>query len=79
MITEYRLPDLEHYKPEQTFWLSAANIWCSKYRSEYLKNIITTNEHSPGNFRVIGSLSNNEEFSKDFNCPFGSHMNPAEK
>lgn len=40
---------------------------------------ITTGVHSPGQFRVLGPLSNMEEFSKDFNCPVGSKMNPENK
>ena len=78
MVTEYRLPGLD-YKPEQVFWISAANIWCSKYRSEYLKNVVSTDVHSPGEFRVIGTFSNMKEFSNDFNCPIGSRMNPINK
>lgn len=61
------------------FWLSAANTWCSAYRPETLKLRITTGFHSPGRFRVIGPLSNMDEFSKDFNCPVGSNMNPHRK
>ncbi|KZC07350.1 Membrane metallo-endopeptidase-like 1 [Dufourea novaeangliae] len=75
---EPRLPGLP-YTPEQLFWISAANTWCSKYRPEAMKLRITTGFHSPGKFRVLGPLSNMEEFSKDFNCPLRTKMNPEKK
>ncbi|XP_043263785.1 neprilysin-2 isoform X2 [Colletes gigas] len=75
---EQRLPGLS-YTPEQLFWISAANTWCSKYRPEAMKLRITTGFHSPGKFRVLGPLSNMEEFAKDFKCPLGSKMNPEKK
>lgn len=76
---EPRLPGLQEYTPKQLFWISAATTWCSKYRPEALKVRIITGYHSPGEFRVIGPLSNREEFSKDFKCPLGSKMNPVKK
>ncbi|XP_076662918.1 M13 family metallopeptidase neprilysin 2 isoform X4 [Andrena cerasifolii] len=75
---EQSLPGLP-YTPEQLFWISAANTWCSKYRPEAMKLRITTGFHSPGKFRVLGPLSNMNEFSKDFNCPLASKMNPEKK
>ncbi|XP_035741301.1 neprilysin-2-like isoform X2 [Vespa mandarinia] len=75
---EQKLPGL-FYTPEQMFWISAANTWCSKYRPETMKLRITTGFHSPGEFRVLGPFSNMDEFSKDFNCPVGSKMNPEKK
>ncbi|KAK2585581.1 hypothetical protein KPH14_010214 [Odynerus spinipes] len=75
---EPKLPGLS-YTPEQMFWISAANTWCSKYRPEAMKLRITTGFHSPGEFRVLGPFSNMYEFSKDFNCPVGSKMNPEKK
>ncbi|EEB19488.1 endothelin-converting enzyme, putative [Pediculus humanus corporis] len=75
---EKMLPGLP-YTPRQLFWISAANTWCCKYRPEALKIRIITGVHSPGRFRVIGPLSNMPEFSKDFNCPLGSKMNPVDK
>ncbi|XP_043483736.1 neprilysin-2 isoform X2 [Leptopilina heterotoma] len=75
---EPKLPGLK-YTPSQLFWISAAQTWCSKYRPETLKLRITTGVHSPGEFRVLGPLSNRPEFAKDFNCPIGSTMNPKKK
>lgn len=76
---EARLPGLEKYSPRQLFWMSAANTWCSVYRNEAIKLRITTGFHAPGRFRVIGPMSNMEEFAADFKCPVGSPMNPAKK
>ncbi|XP_044750361.1 neprilysin-2 isoform X2 [Coccinella septempunctata] len=75
---EMTLPGLD-YTPQQMFWISAGNIWCSKYRPEALKLRVLTGYHSPGNFRVNGPLSNLEYFARDFGCPVGSKMNPRSK
>lgn len=61
------------------FWISAANLWCSKSRIEYLRQEILTDDHPPANFRVLGTLSNSDHFSRDFNCPIDSKMNSKHK
>ena len=75
---ENKLPGLD-YTPQQMFWVSAGQIWCSVYREEAMKNRVTTGVHSPGQFRVIGPMSNLKEFSDDFHCKVGSKMNPEKK
>lgn len=70
---EPRLPGL-NYTTNQLFWISAAQTWCNVYRPEAMKMRITTGVHSPGQFRVLGPLSNMREFSKDFNCPEGKSI-----
>ena len=67
------------YTPRQMFWISFSQAWCFKFKDESLKSQILTGTHSPGRYRIIGSLSNSKEFIKDFNCPVGSKMNPEEK
>ncbi|CAL4099551.1 unnamed protein product, partial [Meganyctiphanes norvegica] len=76
---EPRLPGLEQYSPEQLFFLSNANIWCGAITKEGLLNQVLTDPHSPSDFRVIGPMSNMEEFSQLWSCPAGSPMNRDNK
>ncbi|XP_064610724.1 neprilysin-like [Liolophura sinensis] len=75
---EPKLPgvDLNH---SQLFFVNFAQIWCSTMRRENAINRILTGVHSPGRFRVIGSLHNSIEFSEVFNCPQSSYMNADKK
>lgn len=75
---EPQLPGINH-TPNQMFWLSAAQTWCSVYRTEALKLRITTGYHSPSEFRVLGPMSNLPYFARDFNCPEKTKMNPTHK
>ncbi len=50
-------------------------MWCSNPTPEYLTDQIANDVHSPEKFRVLGTLSNFDEFSKAFNCKIGSNMN----
>ena len=47
------LPGLP-YSQAQFFWLSAANVWCAKYREQALNLRLLTGVHSPDIFRVQG-------------------------
>ncbi|XP_066593169.1 neprilysin-like [Prorops nasuta] len=75
-----KIPGFEDFNEDQLFFLSAASVWCETLKP--LKNQVVdldTDEHSPGKIRVLGELSNSEEFSKAFSCPVGSYMNPEKK
>ncbi|KAK5645944.1 hypothetical protein RI129_004408 [Pyrocoelia pectoralis] len=75
---ELKLPGL-NYTPNQMFWISAAQLWCSKFTNETIKSALKYDPHSPPEYRIIGPFSNSENFTKDFNCPLGSRMNPIKK
>ncbi|XP_013097717.2 neprilysin-4 isoform X1 [Stomoxys calcitrans] len=64
---------------EQLFFLNFGQVWCGAMRPEAVRNKLNTAIHSPGRFRVIGTVSNSPDFAKEFNCPLGSPMNPLHK
>lgn len=76
---ENRLPGLEDLSAEQLFFIGFASIWCESTTEQTLLNDLLTDVHSPGKIRVLGTLSNSNEFSKAFRCPVGSPMNPSKK
>uniref|UniRef100_A0A673I5H8 Neprilysin n=1 Tax=Sinocyclocheilus rhinocerous TaxID=307959 RepID=A0A673I5H8_9TELE len=65
--------DLNH---EQLFFLNFAQVWCGTHRPEHAVNSIKTEVHSPGKFRVLGSLQNFPEFAKAFQCQKNTNMVP---
>lgn len=66
------------FTPEQRFFIAFGQIWCSKYTDKALKNQIYTNVHAPGKYRVLGPLSNMEEFFEAFNVKSGDKMRMPE-
>ncbi|XP_033642229.1 neprilysin-1-like isoform X1 [Asterias rubens] len=73
------LPGLD-LNEDQMFFLTFGQIWCSAYRPEGVTSQILGGVHSPGRYRVIGPMQNNEDFAKAFNCPKQtSYMNPTKK
>lgn len=63
----------------QLFFLNFAQVWCGAMRPEASRNKLKTAVHSPGRFRVIGTLSNSVDFAREYGCKLGSPMNPAIK
>ncbi|KAB0797727.1 hypothetical protein PPYR_08720 [Photinus pyralis] len=76
--SEKCLPNLA-YTPKQLFWISMANVWCTKQREEQTKMELLTSGHTPSIFRVNGVVTNSKDFARDFNCPANSRMNPEKK
>lgn len=65
---------IDGYTAEQRFFMSWAQGWRANMRPKYLKNMVQTNPHSPGNFRVNGPLSNMQEFYDAFGVKDGDKM-----
>ncbi|XP_059176768.1 neprilysin-1-like [Physella acuta] len=64
---------------DQIFFISYAQLWCSKVKDELHETIIQYDVHSQGNVRVHGAISNVPSFAKIFKCEFNTTMNPADK
>ncbi|XP_076320219.1 neprilysin-2-like [Tachypleus tridentatus] len=75
---ELPLPGLP-YSVDQLFWITFAINWCSKSSSSELLEKISYDEHTPAMYRVIGIVSNNEDFARDFKCSSSAPMNPENK
>ncbi|KAH8278827.1 hypothetical protein KR018_010065 [Drosophila ironensis] len=72
------LPGLNMTGP-QLFFLNFGQVWCGAMRPEAIRNKLNTAIHSPGRFRVIGTLSNSHDFAREFSCATGTPMNPVNK
>jgi predicted metalloendopeptidase len=66
--------NIDGFTPEQRFFLGFANVWCENVTEAQARQLAQTNPHSPGRFRVIGTITNMEEFQKAFACKAGQPM-----
>ncbi|DBA01228.1 TPA: hypothetical protein N0F65_010820 [Lagenidium giganteum] len=71
--------DLTEDEVEKLFFISMGQMYCSRLDAENIKMIMIDNGHSIGPDRVNGMMMNSKVFSKVFQCPKGSAMNPATK
>jgi len=54
--------------PDQRFFLAFAHVWCSNLSPQILRLIAQTDPHSPGTFRINGTVANMPEFRDAFGC-----------
>ena len=60
--------------PEQRFFVAYAQLWKGNIKDEALQQRIMTDPHSPGNYRVLGVVSNLPEFYQAFSVKPGDKM-----
>ncbi|HEX8516034.1 MAG TPA: M13 family metallopeptidase [Bacteroidia bacterium] len=65
---------IDGFTAEQRFFLAWAQGWRGNMRPEFLRNLVQTNPHSPGNFRGNGPLTNMQEFYDAFGVKEGDKM-----
>ncbi|MDB4967208.1 MAG: Endothelin-converting enzyme 1 [Myxococcales bacterium] len=59
---------------DQLFFLGIAQSWCTKRRPEMARLRVTTDPHSPPQYRINGPMSDLKEFSDAFQCKAGDKM-----
>ena len=62
------------YSPEQRFFIAFAHVWKNNIRDNALIARIKSDSHSPGIYRVNGTLSNMPEFFEAFDIKEGDPM-----
>ncbi|CAI8440800.1 MAG: Neutral endopeptidase [Cryomorphaceae bacterium] len=67
---------IDGFTDDQRVFLGWAQVWQSNGREEYLKQQVTTDPHSPAEFRVKGPVSNMPEFRAAFGCEEGENIKP---
>ncbi|MCI0572974.1 MAG: peptidase M13 [Myxococcaceae bacterium] len=59
-------PVMEGFTGDQRFFFGWAQIWRGLYRDDALRQLLLTNPHSPGEYRVNGVVRNMPEFHHAF-------------
>jgi endothelin-converting enzyme/putative endopeptidase len=65
---------VDGFTPEQRLFLGFAQVWCENMSPQEARNRAMTDPHSPGRFRVNGTLQNMPEFQKAFSCKAGQPL-----
>ncbi len=65
---------IDGYTPEQRFFLGFGRVWCEKSRPEVVRMRVVIDPHSPGKYRVDGTVQNMPEFQKAWGCKAGQPM-----
>ena len=68
------VPKVDGFTPEQRLFLGWGQIWCINTKDEASRLRALTDPHSPGQYRVNGTVSNMPEFQKAFSCTQGQPM-----
>ncbi len=64
-------PVLDGFNGDQRFFLGFGQIWRSKYRDNAIRTQTLSNEHAPGQFRVIGATRNSDAWYDAFGAKQG--------
>jgi putative endopeptidase len=56
------------YTPDQRFWISYAQQWCTQTRPEQLRSQAEGDPHAPDEYRANTVLTDLPEFAKSFGC-----------
>ncbi|PYP75117.1 MAG: hypothetical protein DMD35_22355 [Gemmatimonadetes bacterium] len=65
---------IDGFTPEQRFFLGWAQVWRELMRPEFARFLVSSNPHSPGEWRVNGPLSMMPEFQAAWGCKEGDPM-----
>ena len=68
---------IDGYTEAQRYFLGFAQVWCQNQTEQSARQSALVDPHSPGRWRVNGSVQNFDEFGKAFGCKKGQPMYPT--
>ncbi|MGB8261744.1 MAG: M13 family metallopeptidase [Terracidiphilus sp.] len=68
---------IDGYTEAQRYFLGFAQVWCQNQTEQVARQLALTDPHSPGRYRVNGSVENYDQFGKAWGCTKGQPMYPA--
>ncbi len=66
-------PVIDGFTGDQRFFLGFAQIWQSKYQPDFMKFLVSSDPHSPDNYRALGTPRNVDAWYKAFNVTSGKY------
>jgi putative endopeptidase len=67
-------PEIDGLTAKQRFFLGWANVWCQNRTDAIARMLATIDPHSPGKYRVNGTVSNMPEFRDAYHCKADAPM-----
>jgi putative endopeptidase len=67
---------IDGYTEEQRYFLGFAQVWCQNETDQAARQGAMVDPHSPGRWRVNGTVQNFDRFGKAFGCHIGQPMYP---
>ena len=68
---------IDGYTEAQRYFIGFAQVWCQNQTDQSARQAALTDPHSPGKWRVNGTVQNFDEFGKAFGCKKGQPMEPV--
>ncbi len=68
---------IDGYTEAQRYFIGFAQVWCQNQTEQSARQSALVDPHSPGRWRVNGTVQNFDEFGKAFGCKKGQPMYPV--
>jgi putative endopeptidase len=68
---------IDGYTEAQRYFIGFAQVWCQNQTEQSARQSALTDPHSPGQWRVNGTVQNFDGFGKAFDCKVGKPMMPV--
>jgi putative endopeptidase len=68
---------IDGFTEAQRYFLGFAQVWCENETEQAARQGVLTDAHSPGRWRVNGTVQNFDQFGKAFGCKQGQPMVPV--